>query len=136
MGKKRWVNLGLSLAFVLTLLAPGVSFAQGGNLRALHNPTSPQYNGNCLDCHADILPRKTLNANIPEAHAAMLPYVPGYPTGKPLKAGTANEHCRYCHKKGVDFDRRSAASLRKNVSSETCSICHGRRGLLPIYRKK
>lgn len=136
MGKRRSMDLLLlSLAFALGLLAPGPSFAQG-NLRALHNPSSAQYNGNCLDCHGDILTRKSLNPKIPEAHVAMLPFTPSYPVGKPVKVGAANEHCRFCHKKGVDFERSSAATLRKNVNPASCSICHGRRGLKPYYRKK
>ncbi|MBI4518524.1 MAG: hypothetical protein HY699_22225 [Deltaproteobacteria bacterium] len=93
--------------------------ATGGvtNVRALHTSGSSQYDANCLKCHADVLTEQSLNPQIPGPHPAMLLWV----------GGATNAACTFCHK-AVDFDRASAANVRRNVDVQTCAICHGPSG--------
>lgn len=93
------------------------------NLTALHNPSSSQYNGDCLSCHGDIMNRPTLNPRIQEAHTVMMPFVPGYAAAK----GVTNENCTFCHS-GSDLRDHSAGNLRRDVNVASCTACHGPQG--------
>ncbi len=101
-----------------------------GNLRAVHNSSSSQYDRDCQKCHEQILKRTTLDSRFPEAHQAMIPFI----SGQPIAAGVSNDTCIACHA-SVDFDNRSAASIRKQVDVEICAGCHGARGVeaQPFY---
>ena len=98
-------------------VSPVVSFA------AVHNPAASGYDGNCLSCHADVLNRTTLDPKIRDAHAAMMPFVPGYQAAK----GATNENCNFCHK-GADLRDHSVGNIRKDVNVESCVACHGTQG--------
>lgn len=124
---------GLMLVAALTLLPSGVGIAASsadGPLRAtapdlvaIHSADSPSFNKNCLRCHQDVMKRGTLNSKIKNAHAAMVPFAPGYDH----KRGATNEVCISCHAK-TDLLEHSAAQIRKNVSSAQCAACHNKAG--------
>jgi hypothetical protein len=107
------------------LVAAAAARAEGGevvNLRALHNPDSPQVDWDCLKCHGDVMERETLDPAILSAHPlkvrvlAELAYYPAEPV-------VTSELCLFCHW-GVDFDEFSVADVRRNVEVEFCAICH------------
>jgi hypothetical protein len=83
------------------------------NLRALHDPTSSQYDSRCLVCHRKVLRARTLNKRIPDIHRAMI---------RALRM-KAKRSCTFCHY-GVDFDRKSAGNNRRQVDVEQCAVCH------------
>lgn len=118
---------GLGLAFAGSVArsedAPALLKSSAPNLQALHDAASPAYNGKCLSCHADVMKRPTLSAKKENAHAAMVPAVPGYK----YKVGVTNENCVFCHSK-TDFIQHSAAQIRKNVDPAICARCHGPTG--------
>jgi hypothetical protein len=88
------------------------------NLIALHDPNARRYNRNCLHCHQDILNRTTLDPRVTEIHRRMLPHT-GTWRGSPR-----NEDCIFCHA-AVDLSgERSAAHLRRQVSTRACTGCH------------
>jgi hypothetical protein len=93
------------------------------NLAAVHDAGSPEFNGQCLGCHADIMKRTTLKPGIKEAHVAMIPFLPDYDT----KAGVTNDNCRSCHTK-VDIVQHSGVQIRKNTDPSSCAACHGKNG--------
>lgn len=93
------------------------------NIRALHEANSPQYNGDCLSCHRDVMQRTTLNPKIQDVHIVMMPFVEGYNAAK----GPTNANCTSCHK-GVDFEGHSTAGIRNEVDAESCARCHGPAG--------
>ncbi len=103
--------------------AAGPPRADAPDLVAVHDATSPAYNKNCLACHGDIMTRPTLNPKFKEAHAAMVPFAPGYDP----KAGVTSVTCAFCHRK-VDLAQHSAALVRKNVNVSSCAMCHSRSG--------
>lgn len=98
------------------------------DLAAVHNGTSLSSKKNCLGCHGDIMKRITLDKKIKDAHAAMVPFAPGYDS----KKGVTNDTCVSCHAQS-DFVQQSAAQIRRNVSVEACVACHGKSG--PASRK-
>ncbi len=118
-------GLGLVLAgcVVAPGVAPGPPRADVPDLVALHDAKSPSFNKNCLSCHGDIMKRTTLNPKITEAHAAMLPFAPGYDA----KVGVTNETCTSCHGK-VDLVQHSGEQIRKNADVASCGACHGKSG--------
>jgi cysteine-rich repeat protein len=87
-----------------------------GNIIAMHDRSSPQYDKHCTECHGDVLTRKSLNTSIPTAHLSMLPYTPG--------EWGDDKQCRWCHR-SVDLAQGSAGNLRRNVDAVLCSLCHG-----------
>jgi hypothetical protein len=87
------------------------------NARALHNPRSPQYDRDCIKCHADVLEERSLDPSVRGAHPVMLPWV----------GGETNGACATCHR-SVDFDNGSAANIRRNVDVEFCAACHSANG--------
>ncbi len=119
--------LALALASHAVGAGPGVSAgparADAPDLAAIHDGNSPSYQKNCLGCHADIMKKTTLNRKIKDAHAAMVPFAPGYSA----KAGATNQVCASCHAK-VDLLEHSAALIRRNVGVTTCVACHGKSG--------
>ncbi len=93
------------------------------NVRALHSSTSPQYDGECIKCHGDILEERSLDDRVPGAHPVMLGQV----------GGETDAVCVRCHL-SVDFDSGSAANVRRNVDVNTCAACHARGGAgYPFY---
>ena len=121
------IVIAVSAALVLMILAASCSRpsdkAIPANIIALHDTASPQFNGDCLSCHKDVTKRTTLDPKIKDAHAIMMPFVPGYSAAK----GATNETCNFCHK-GVDLRDHSSAGIRKEVSPESCALCHGPAG--------
>ena len=80
------------------LLFALASSSYADNIHATHNASEPK---NCLDCHAGIHTRKTLDDNFPDAHVIMLGEVPGNTKddGTPDK-----KQCTWCHtSKSVDL---------------------------------
>lgn len=124
---------GLMLVAALALLSSRIGVAASdvdGPLRAaapdlvaIHDADSPSFNKNCLKCHQDVMKRGTLNSKIKNAHAAMVPFAPGYDH----KRGVTNEICISCHTK-TDLLEHSAAQIRKNVSASLCAACHNKAG--------
>jgi len=102
------------------------------NLVALHKPLSPQYDGQCLKCHADIITQTTLNPNIYTAHQIMI--LAGIELGIDPIQGVRNRDCRICHAH-VDFPPDGpSADIRKHVSVSLCAECHGPTGTPPYYQ--
>jgi len=128
--------LALVLVNPAARAAPGVSAgsprADALDLAAIHDAGSPSYQKNCLRCHGDTMKKTTLDRKIKNAHAAMVPFAPGYSA----KAGATNEVCATCHEK-VDVLEHSAAQVRRNVSVDICVACHGKSGasLKKFYAK-
>lgn len=118
---------GLALVLSGCVVAPGVApgppRADVPDLVALHDAKSPAYNKDCLSCHGDIMKRTTLNPKFKEAHAAMVPFAPGYDA----KVGVTNETCTSCHGK-VDLLQHSGEQIRKNADVASCGACHGKSG--------
>ena len=118
---------GLALVLAGCVVAPGVApgppRADVPDLVALHDAKSPTHNKNCLSCHGDIMKRTTLNPKIKEAHAAMVPFAPGYDA----KAGVTSETCTSCHGK-VDLLQHSGEQIRKNADVASCGACHSKSG--------
>jgi len=123
----------IALGALMVLLAgsaaatgPGTSIGppqpNGPDLTAMHNGKAFAKN-NCLGCHADVMKQATLDKNIKAAHAAMVPFAPGYDA----KKGATNQVCVSCHEK-VDLMDHSAAQIRRNVSVDMCAACHGNSG--------
>jgi hypothetical protein len=115
--------LGLVGCAVTPGVAPGPPQADAPDLVALHDAKSPTYNKNCLSCHGDIMTRTTLNPKFKEAHAAMVPFTPGYDA----KVGVTNETCTSCHGK-VDLVQHSGEQIRKNADVASCGACHTKSG--------
>ena len=101
--------------------APGAPRADVPHLVAPHEANSPSYNKSCLSCHGDIMTRTTLNPRFKEAHAAMVPFAPGYDA----KVGVTNETCLSCHAR-VDIVQHSGMLIRKNADMSSCAVCHGK----------
>jgi hypothetical protein len=97
--------------------------AESVDLVALHTAGSPQFRGECLACHGDIMKRTTLNAKIKEAHAVMIPFLPDYDQ----KVGVTNANCLSCHAK-VDVIQHSGMYVRKNSDVTLCEGCHSKTG--------
>jgi len=96
---------------------PGPEPLAVSNVRALHNPASPQYDHQCVKCHGDILEESSLDTRVPGAHPVMLPQV----------GGDTDAVCVKCHV-SVDFDAGSAGNVRRNVDVNTCAACHASGG--------
>jgi hypothetical protein len=92
---------------------PGINFV------AMHNSQSARYRSDCGTCHLDKIRNTSLQPNIKSFHAMKVELFLG------------NEHpelaCQVCHK-GADLLEFSQASLRKQVSPDTCALCHSRFG--------
>ena len=92
------------------------------NIVAIHNPSSSQYDDNCLNCHGDIPNAQSLNSAIPNAHVAMLPFTPG----------EGSDQCTWCHRDVSNTLIHTMAqvgafqnNIRKTVDTQLCAICHG-----------
>ncbi len=134
-GPRRVHPLEVMLIAAVTLFVAGCAAAPPGreagpprpdsvNLAALHTPGSPQFRGECLACHGDIMERTTLKPGIKEAHAAMIPFLPDYDP----KVGVTNSTCQSCHSK-VDIVQHSGVQIRKNSDPSMCAACHGQGGV-------
>ena len=119
--------LALALASYAAGAAPGASAgpprADAPDLAAIHDASSPSYQKNCLRCHGDVMKKTTLNRKIKNAHAAMVPFTPGYDA----KVGVTNEVCASCHR-NVDILQHSGEQIRKNASVSLCAACHNKAG--------
>jgi nitrate reductase cytochrome c-type subunit len=118
---------GLALVLAGCVVAPGVApgppRADAPDLVALHAAKSPAYDKNCLSCHGDIMKRTTRDPRFKEAHAAMVPFAPGYDA----KVGVTNETCVSCHG-SVDLVQHSGEQIRKNADVASCAACHSKSG--------
>ena len=97
--------------------------ADSRDLAAIHTKGSPQFNGACLSCHADVMKQTTRDPKIKEAHAVMVAQMPDYDQ----KAGVTNANCASCHTR-VDVVQHSGMHIRKNADVESCAACHGKNG--------
>ena len=117
------------LAVVSTGRAEAASASSGPprskapDLITLHDASSPSFNKNCLSCHGDIMKKTTLNKKFKEAHAAMVPFMPGYD----VKRGVTNKACVSCHGK-VDLLEHSGEQIRRNANVSACVTCHNKSG--------
>jgi hypothetical protein len=124
---KRKMGIGLFMAFLLFIGAFNASVTKSQdatkNLIASHDSASPKYDRNCTNCHSSIPTEKSLNPSIPNAHVAMLPYIPG----------KGNTKCIWCHRsvdlvQGSTRIEKSKSNLRKGVNMTLCTLCHGPSG--------
>lgn len=125
--------IGLALICGLAVVSAGYAEAASASSRppranapdltTLHDASSPSFNKNCLSCHRDIMKKTTLNKKFKEAHAAMVPFVPGYNA----KVGVTSKDCLSCHGK-VDLLQHSGEQIRKNASVSVCVACHNKSG--------
>ena len=124
MFSKRNTEIGVFVGIILFIWAFPAVVAKSEdvkNIIASHDSSSSQYNKNCTNCHGNILTEKSLNASIPNAHVAMLPFAPGK---------NNNNKCVWCHRsvdlvQGTERVEKSKANLRKRVNTTVCSLCHG-----------
>ena len=98
------------------------------NLVAVHDPTSSEYDADCLACHEDVLTTPSADPRILSFHQKMTTFMPGYNSAH----GPSNEVCRQCHR-FVEIRMDSAGALRKQVNPELCALCHGPSGPGPVY---
>jgi len=105
----------LSVFTILASTERTQSDDSGGNFIALHDRNSRRYDKDCTDCHADIFNEQSLKSNIPGAHKAMRPFVPGK---------NDNDKCVWCHKT-VNLLQKSAGNIRRYVDVMLCAMCHG-----------
>ena len=126
----RWLILLLAVAVggAGCVAAPpgrgaGPPRADSRDLAAVHTAGSPDFNRQCLGCHADIMKRTTLKPGVKEAHAAMIPFLPDFDA----KVGVTNNNCQSCHAR-VDVVQHSGMQIRKNSDPSSCAACHGKSG--------
>ena len=98
------------------------------NQVAIHDPSSSQYDADCLACHEDVLTTPSADPRILSHHQAMTPFTPGYNPAH----GPSNEVCVQCHR-SVEIRMDSAGALRKQVNPELCALCHGPAGPGQVY---
>lgn len=126
------LGLAAALALAQESKGPGVS-GQGTapvNLVAVHDPSSPDFGRNCLDCHREVLSERSQDPRIAAIHIKMIPYTPGF---NPRK-GVTSAVCIQCHR-SADLREGSAAGLRVQVDRKLCALCHGPSGPgKPLYR--
>lgn len=101
------------------------------NVLALHEPSSPQYNGACLSCHRGVLTETSRDPRVPSFHQAMLPFTPGYNPAH----GPSDAVCVQCHR-FVEVRTDSAGALRKQVDPALCALCHGPSGPGPQFYQR
>lgn len=102
----------------------------GFDLLAIHDPTSDQYDGNCIGCHGERTNEVALDGVTPAAHSVM----------QFQFLGQGNERCVSCHRKPPDFLSYSSGGLRELVNVErdlaaesSCTSCHSGGGNLAFY---
>ena len=105
--------------------------ADAANILAIHDRSSSDYDGNCLECHAGVLEEGSQDPRILSFHQAMIPYMPGYNPAH----GPSNETCTQCHDQ-VDLLLDSSGGLRVRVNPELCALCHGPAGPGPVYYQR
>lgn len=123
---KRKTAIGLLAGVTLFTWVPNIladdddddRIGPGNNIIAIHDSSSPQYNKDCISCHADILSAQSLQSSIPNVHVAMIPFTPGEKD---------EETCVVCHRT-VDLVQGSAGNIRKQVKATLCAMCHGPAG--------
>lgn len=100
------------------------------DLIGVHDPTSGQYDANCIGCHGDRSNEVALDGVTPAAHSVMQF---GF-------LGQGNERCMACHSNPPDFLSYSAGGLRELVNVErdlatesSCTSCHSGGGNLTFY---
>ncbi len=93
------------------------------NLIAIHDPSSPDFGRNCLDCHREVLSERSQDPRVAAIHIRMIPYTPGF---NPRK-GVTNAVCIQCHR-SADLREGSAAGLRVQVDRKLCALCHAPAG--------
>ena len=119
-----WIaGLAMAVSVHAASASSGPPRTDAPDLAALHDANSPSFNKKCLTCHADIMKRTTLNKKFKEAHAAMIPFAPGYNA----KIGVTNDLCVSCHAR-VDILQHSGEQIRKNANVSACAACHGQSG--------
>jgi len=98
-----------------------------GNVIAVHDRNSTLYGTNCTSCHAGMLTEASLNTAVrpTTAHGTML-----RAGNKPGSSGSNNQ-CRWCHHSMTIVEGPptpedpSKGSLRRQVDSALCTMCHG-----------
>ena len=87
------------------------------NYDAVHNPAAPEFNTDCVSCHAGRIDEGSLDDAVPGFHALKLAMDSIYSTD------VVNERCVYCHS-AVDSVTGSAGNLRRQVDVALCASCH------------
>lgn len=91
---------------------------------AVHDPRSPSFNGNCMDCHGARHPEYAAYGDLRAFHSAMREGMMG------AFVGPGNAGCRKCHVEGADFLNRTTSMLKAaefGPSGGRCATaaCHG-----------
>lgn len=127
MRKVLMFSLGLAAALAVAQESKGPVATQqqanASNLVAVHDPASPDFGRNCLDCHREVLSERSQDPRIAAIHIKMLPYTPGFNP----RRGVTSAVCVQCHR-SADLREGSAAGLRVQVDRKLCALCHGPSG--------
>lgn len=127
MRKVLMFSLGLAAALAVAQESKGPVATQqqanASNLVAVHDPGSPDFGRNCLDCHREVLSERSQDPRIAAIHIKMLPYTPGFNP----RRGVTSAVCVQCHR-SADLREGSAAGLRVQVDRKLCALCHGPSG--------
>jgi len=102
------------------------------NYVAVHDWASPQFDADCIACHADKPNEASLDSAVDGFHKLKLTssvsdFIPG---------STLNDKCIFCH---TEFDlsvNDSAGNLRKPVATATCTTCHVSGPGIPLYQSQ
>jgi hypothetical protein len=110
-----------------TLVKPDPDTTQ--NLFAVHDPTSGQFDGDCIGCHADKINAKSADpkGKIFSYHGLHIPVSLDVGKVKPEDVTSSDCTTGECHGSTggrTDLIDRSAGSLRKNVWPIVCVGCH------------
>lgn len=97
--------------------------APPANLIAVHDPSSPDFGRNCLDCHREVLSQRSQDPRVAAIHIKMIPYTPGFNP----RRGVTSAVCTQCHR-SADLVEGSAAGLRVQVDRRLCALCHAPSG--------
>lgn len=86
------------------------------SLIGVHDPSSEDYDSDCIGCHGDLLNEYASDGVTLMAHSTMV-----------MLHGTGNDHCTGCHAYGTDFVSYSAGQIRGQIDVEraACVACHG-----------
>jgi len=101
----------------------------GQNLFAIHEPTSAQFDGDCIRCHSDKINGKSADPNgrIFTYHGMHIPVIIDAKKVRPEDVTNNDCLAGECHGSTggrSDLIDRSAGSLRKNVWPLVCVGCH------------
>ncbi len=135
-----WPGFAATLVVLATITACGGGSSGGGALGiqaqlptadtdfafiAVHDPSSADYDSDCISCHGDRMTEVALDGVTPSVHSTM--------AGSAL-FGEGNARCLFCHKHGANLVNESGSGLRRQVDMFACNVCHGAGLTIPFYQ--